>query len=278
MRIPSALLALTLSASAHAAIIDFNSTLNGVYSTGFNTSGNLLSSGAADPHYVLIQTPAGCSGVTCQESSGPGDFFGPGTYVVMGPNGTFPLQSGVWLQNDANSQWIGPRADQTTATVGGSTFPNTDIFASDTDFYVYRTVFNLTGLGILPATAAIQLAWGSDDSSAAANNSHIRLCAITSIGDPVCGSGATVAGSTNTGFSALTTVNINSGFTAGLMALDFVVYNQVVTSGTVNPSGVRVDIISATGSDQLNAVPEPSTALLLGLGAAGLFSFRSRRR
>jgi hypothetical protein len=264
-------------ASMNAAIVHFNGVPNGVFSTGLSASNTLLSGGAVDPHYTLIKLPTGCSGIACQETSTPGDLFGPATYVVLGPAGTYPL-NGTWTANDANSQWIGPRADQTNPPEGqGSTFDTTGIFSSNDDFYVYRLVFNLTALGLNPATANIQLAWLSDNNSnGGALTSHIRMCGISSASDPVCSAGSTVPGSTNAGQSSgtLSPVNITSGFTSGLMALDFIVYNPVVPIGWNNPSGMRVQIISATADD--NAIPEPATIGLIGLGLVAIGFIRRK--
>jgi hypothetical protein len=269
--------AVVMVASMNAAIVSFNGVTNGVFSTGFNTSNVLLSGGAVDPHYTLIKLPTGCSGIACQETSTAGDLFGPATYVVLGPAGTYPL-NGTWTANDGNSQWIGPRADQTTPPEGqGSTFNTTGIFSSNDDFYVYRMVFNLTALGLNPATANIQLAWLSDNNTNGASlSSHIRMCGIASASDPVCSAGSTVAGSTNAGQSSgtLTPVSITSGFTSGLMALDFVVYNPVVPVGWNNPSGMRVQIVSATADD--GAIPEPATIGLIGLGLVALGFIRRK--
>jgi hypothetical protein len=78
-----------------------------------------------------------------------------------------------------------------------------------------------------------------------------------------------VADSGNSGPASATlsnTITIDSGFTGGLMALDFIVYNAPQDDG-LNPSGLRVQILSATASDTPPApVPEPSTWALFGAG------------
>ncbi len=167
-----------------ASTISFNNVANGVWSTGLSSGAVALAGGSVDPHFVLFP-PAGCttSALNCRENSTVGDVFGPASYVVLGPNGTFPL-NGAWAaSNDSNSQWIGPRADETNPVVG-STFPNVAPYASVTDPYVYRLPFNLTLLGIVPNNANIQLRWLSDD----ATNAQIRLCGVVSLSDPVCAS------------------------------------------------------------------------------------------
>jgi hypothetical protein len=58
------------------------------------------------------------------------------------------------------------------------------------------------------------------------------------------------------------------------MALDFIVYNPVVPIGWNNPSGMRVQIISATADD--NAIPEPATIGLIGLGLVAIGFIRRK--
>lgn len=241
------------------AAASFRNVANGVWSTGASVQNGV------DGKYVLIQLPTGCTGVACQEDLTPLNNFGPSVYVVNGPNGTFPL-NGFWSGNDSGSVWVGPRADQTNPVTGGATFPNSEIFASSLTPYVYRTTFNLSLLGINPAQANIQLRWASDSGS----GSEIRLCGIASLSSAVCGAGTAVAGSANNGPTGpLTPVSINSGFVAGLMALDFVIYNPPVGNGELNPSGLRVEIVSAsTDPPPSTTVPEPGAFGLIGLGVA----------
>lgn len=264
-----------LSASTMQAA-SFMNVVNGVWSTGVGVGGSQLSSttpGTVDPHYTLAHIPTGCTGVACQQDEGGN--FGPQTYVVLGPAGTFPL-NGPWLANNANSLWIGPRSDQSAPLIGGTTFPNVGIYASDTDPYVYRTTFNLGALGLDPSEAAIVLAWLSDNNT----SSSIRLCAITSVNDPVCAPGTAITGSANAGQAAgtLTQVSIangfnNAAFTSGLMALDFVFLNQTWPNG-FNPSGMRAQIISAEASGA--GVPEPGTWLLISGGLIGVGLLRRK--
>jgi len=271
--------------------VSFKNTANGVWNTGITTGNVLLGNGANNnPTYTLIHLPAGCSGANenCQQDNG--SQFGPETYVVLGPNGTYPLVAGAWtLQNDtvngANaSQWIGPRANQVTPIQGGPNGDgplNNEIFSSNDDFFVYRMVFNLGALGLNPASASISLGWLSDNRGAPdanpTNNAHIRLCGISSASDPVCNLGSMVANSGNAGQGAatLSQVSISSGFTTGLMALDFIVYNAAVPATQFNPSGLRVVINSADADTE---IPEPGTLSLLGFALLGLGAYARRKR
>jgi hypothetical protein len=246
------------SATAEPLRPSFRSVINGVWSTGFNNANGLLAGGAVDPHYFLISLPAGCSGLPCNEDGTPGNSFGPSVYVVLGPNGTFPL-NGTWSPNTSTAQWIGTRADQTNPLVGGTVFPNVSVFASATDPYVYRQVFNISALGLDPTTALIRLQWQSDSPTAGggAFASHIRLCAIASASDPSCSPTRQVVNSNSQGEGTVLGrfVDIvhgigNAQFSNGLMALDFMVFNDV-SAATRNPAGMRVRIVSAT------ALPPP---------------------
>lgn len=256
--------------ASEAFAISFKDAANGVWSSGLSSSGVALAGASIDPHFILFP-PAGCTAsiLECQETSAPGNPFGPASYVVQGPNGTYPL-NGAWAaSNSTTSQWIGPRADQTNPVVGGSTLPNVATYSSQTDPYVYRLPFNLSLLGIVPGTASIQLRWLSDDAAKA----QIRLCGVTSQSDPACSAGTAVPGSGNPGPSSASlsdTITIDSGFTSGPMALDFFVFNGPLDSG-LNPTGLRVEILSATGNDvPLTPTPEPSTVALFGIASLTL--------
>lgn len=268
--------AVALTSVSYAAT--FAGVANGVYNTGVNSSSVVLSGGNPDTHYTLIKLPTGCSGVQCDEDLTVGgiDLFGPASYVILDG---YPTSGGSpWLANDSTSKWTGPRANQTAPVV-----PTASIFASHDDFYVYRMVFNLTALNLNPATANLQFRWASDNPSnqgippvPPVLNSHVRMCGVTSVNDPECGSGSTIAGSNSAGFNTWTsTITVNSGFVGNLMALDFVVYNSIVPDGNFNPSGLRVEIISAT-ADFNSDVPEPSTYALIGSALAGLALLRRR--
>lgn len=265
----SLLLGLTVSAQA----VSFKNVVNGVWNSGLTDSAVLLTAPAADSHFVLIQ-PAGCT-VPSPPVSCSG--FGTNAVLVVGPstNGTWPSGNGT------DSQWIGPRGDQ-NPVIGPS-----GIYANASDFYVYRMIFNLSALGLLPNTANISLRWIADNNVNSTNiptaNSHIRLCSIPNAANrTVCDPGSTVAGS-NAGaentpvFTNAPVVNIGPALlNAGFMALDFVVYNSPIAFGE-NPTGMRLEILSANADIDPNAVPEPLSFTLMGLGLIG-FGLYSRRK
>jgi len=261
-------LALGLAAQAFAVPVSFMHTAGGVWSTGFGTNALFLADASIDPHFTLIQVPAGCTGTPCQTDIGAP--FGPNSYVVMG--GQFPIV-GPWFDNEPNSQWIGPRANQSNT----NTVTNNHVHHNDTDPYVYRMWFNLEALGLRPAGASISLRWSSDNQNGTPDSfaSHIQFCTgLTSGSDTSRAGCAAVANSGNNGQGMpLVPVTISQGFVNGWMALDFLVYNEVLAVG-LNPSGLNVQILSATAEVSM---PEPSTMALAGLGLIGMAWFRRRK-
>jgi hypothetical protein len=281
------------ASSVFGATINFQNVNSGVWNTGTSSfsSPNLImtSLGSADPHYVLVP-PASCqtggsqvSTINCEEAAG--NPFGPSSYVLSSTNNQYPFD-GAWPyeQEDdgpTSSRWIGPRPDQTNPVV-----PGNNPFASGTEFYIYRMTFNLGLLGLNSGTMNIQLKWLSDNPT---NNqgttnppptvqSNIRLCTVGSQNDTSVGTCANEVATGNPGQGASAfgdTVSIVSAFTTGWYALDFVVYNSVVDNQNLNPTGLRVQIVSATASD---SVPEPATFGLMAsaLLALGLYSRRKQ--
>ncbi|MBS1825879.1 MAG: PEP-CTERM sorting domain-containing protein [Acidobacteria bacterium] len=259
-------LLLGLTASSYA--VSFKNVANGVWNTGLNNAAALLTAPSADSHYVLVP-PAGCT-VPSPPASCSG--FGPNAVLVVGPpsNGTWPGGNG------AESQWIGPVEQQ--GAVG-----NNGIYNSSLDYYVYRMIFNLNLLGLDALTANISLRWTADNNVNSTGNptqsSHIRVCSIP---DPsnrnVCDVSKMVAssqpGAENTNpFTNAPIVNIgSSAFAAGLLAMDFVVYNSPIAFGE-NPTGLRVEFLSANA----DPAPEPMTMAMMGLGLLGI-GLWSRRK
>jgi hypothetical protein len=284
------------ASSVFGATINFQNVSNGIWNTGTSSfsSPNLIVTGlgAQDPHYVLIP-PASCqtgggavNTPNCEEAAG--NPFGPNSYVLSSNNNTYPFD-GAWpFEQDADgptsSRWIGPRPDQTNPLA-----PNLNPLANGVEFYIYRMTFNLGLLGLNSGTMNIQLKWLSDnpDNNQGTSNppnptvqSNIRLCTVPGQNNTTqgtCGNVVSV-GNPGQGASAFgSTVSIVSAFTTGWYALDFVVYNSIVDG--LNPTGLRVQIVSATATDDVvGAVPEPATfGLMAGaLLALGLYSRRKQ--
>lgn len=106
--------------------------------------------------------------------------------------------------------------------------------------YVYQTTFNLAGLN--PSTTVITGQWATDNSGVIYLN-------------------GTSTGFTSSSFDSFSPFTIDSGFVSGLNTLDFDVTNGP-TGGPANPTGLRVEFTEA--------VPEPSSLMLLGTGLVGV--------
>lgn len=81
-------------------------SIDDLFNTGVDASGNALGDGIDDPHWELVVDPSGLGDATV-------------------PNG-FPIPP--WIANDADSRWIGPDAGSANAPEG---------------VYVYETTFTL---------------------------------------------------------------------------------------------------------------------------------------
>lgn len=115
-----------LSDTAEVRVFD---RIPGLFPTGVDDTGAVLSDGLGDPHYLLAVNADG----------EPMD-------AVVHDSTVFPIVTGPWFGWNDRSAWIGPRLD-TAQAAGGD--------------YVYRVLVNLTGLD--PATAFVEGSWAVDN-------------------------------------------------------------------------------------------------------------------
>lgn len=155
-------------------------------------------------------------------------------------------QFSVWRANNSTSQWIGPRPIYTEGMNDGANPSN----------WVFRTTFDLTGL--VPGTASITGQWLADNQGI-----DIYLNGIPYVPTQQ------TALNDFTNWSSFS-LPVGSNFVSGSNTLDFVVRNQDALTG--GPVGLRVEM-----SGTADAVPEPATFGLLGIGLLGL-ALASRRR
>jgi len=179
------------SADAALAVLE---TIPGLFNTGVDATGVSLPSGTIDPHWTITA------------SVDPG-FPGPDA-VVLNDIG-FPIPP--WLENDAQSKWIAPQADQSVGNLEGD--------------YSYRTTFDPTGFD--PASISVTGEWATDNT-----------------GTDIVINGVSTGQHNDAGFAGWTPFQINSGFVAGANVLDFKLNNA--PSG-VNPTGFRVRNLRALG-------------------------------
>jgi hypothetical protein len=100
--------------------------ISGVFSTGVDDSGNLLSAGETDPHWTISSSPDGAVPA----------------FVTGNRNKS-------WVANTSSSEWINATG------LGGGIEP--------TGLYIYTLTFSLDGFD--PATAQITGEWASDNES-----------------------------------------------------------------------------------------------------------------
>ena len=117
------------SVTSRVARLTVFEPIPGLFNSGVDASGNALPAGALDPHYTIFVNP---------------DSASPDAFVHIEG---FPIApAGPWLQNNAVSKWISPRAD-TGGAAGGD--------------YTYRASFTLTDRD--PTTVIIQGRWSTDN-------------------------------------------------------------------------------------------------------------------
>jgi len=237
-------------------------SVNGLYYTGVNDSGGLLTGGSRDSHWTVIDSNKGST------------YEGAG-YVV---NSSYI--DGAWVQNTSSAQWITAPGAQTTSgtvNVGGDMLPGT---SSSNASYVYKLSFNIAGSGNagekVTNQISITLTLAADDLAKIYVNPTLTNGQITS--GTVAGS--ITSGSPWTNTSAITLQNFdtskNANFVIGTNTLVIEVDNT--GSATLNPSGL---LVYQTGSAVLidghpNPTPEAGVWLPV-VGALGLFFWQRRR-
>lgn len=235
-------------------------SVNGLYYTGVNDSGALLTNGTTDSHWKVTNAMIG--GVQDTDYQGA-------AYVIGTP-------AGGWVGNTSSAQWI------TAPGNGGSyNLPGNGTsgvwYDNNAASYVYSLAFNIAGSDIgsvVTNKISITLTLAADDQAQIYMNG-------TAVGSLLTGAW--------TGTQPITLHNYNNGtaanasFLIGSNTLSIKVDNTNSKTGysnstALNPSGL---LVYQTGNAILidgkpNPVPEVGVLLPL-LGALGLFSWRRFR-
>jgi hypothetical protein len=235
--------------------------VNGLYYTGVDDSGGLLSGGTTDSHWTVTNATIGGA----QNSNYQG-----AAYVISTP-------AGGWVANTSSAQWItapgngGSYNLPGNGTSGGRSGNNS---AS----YVYSLAFNIVGSGDIGSAVtnhvSITLTLAADDQA----QIYINNVAVGSL-----------LTSAWTGTQPITLHNYNDGtaananFLIGTNTLSIRVDNTNSKTGSssstaLNPSGL---LVYQTGSAILidgNPNPVPEVGVLFPIiGALGLFGWRRYR-
>ena len=193
-----------------------------IFNTGVDANHAVLGDATiGDPHYSLISAPEGST-------------F---NIRVRRASGGFPIETGAYFGDNSYSNWIGPNNDE--------------VLNGPPGLYVYRTIFDLTGLN--PATAKLSGQWSSDN-----EGRDIELN----------GESTAVAPTSSGAFTSFHPFSITGGFISGINILDFFVVND-----GADPTALRVEI-SGTAAE----VPEPATLALVGLSLAALGWSRRKKQ
>jgi hypothetical protein len=258
------------------------SNVTGLYYTGVDNSGNLLS-GGTDSHWTVTYARVNGSGSTSSSYTGS-------AYVVSGS-----YIDGAWVQNTSSAQWITAPGASTaqsggTTNAGGDYLPGNGTSGNNAAYYVYRLAFQITGSGTgsVSNNIAINMTIAADDAYTVYVNPS---SAPTVSNNGTINSGGTTASASGTSAwnntTAITLANYgtndNSNFVIGTNYIYIVVANTNSQTGSnssnaLNPSGLLVYQVGTAVTIDGRPIPEVGTWMPMA-GALGVFGWlRWRRR
>lgn len=244
--------------------------IDGLYYTGTNNNGSLVTAGATDPHWSVSYARVGGAENATYEGA---------AYVVTGT-------VGGWIANTSTAQWITAPGG---ATAGSASLPGNGTTGTNSAYYVYRLAFNISGSGAAGTTVtnqvAITLTMAADDqytiyANPAAAPTVDSSGNISAGGTAASGSGLAAWDNTDSvtlrNWNPSGPANKTADFVIGTNYLYIVVANTNSQTGTngstaLNPSGLLVyQVAGAMTIDGTTVVPEVGTWMPVVL-ALGLF-------
>lgn len=256
----------------------------GLYYTGVDNSGAVLSDGTTDPHWSVSYARVNGSGSTSSSYTGA-------AYVVSGS-----YIDGAWVANSSTSRWItapGARTSGTggTSNVGGDFLPGNGTSGTNSAYYVYRLAFTITGSTSGGTTVtnqvSISLTIAADDQYTVYMNPASAPTVNNS--GTISAGGTTASASGTSAWDNTTSITLqnygtgdNADFVVGTNYLYVVVANTNSATGSsssnaLNPSGLLVYQVGAAMTIDGRPVPEVGTMLPV-VGALGIFAWRRLRR
>jgi hypothetical protein len=212
---------------------------------------------------LLLGAQANAGGITLfntgVDASGtplPLGSLDPHWSIIAGPGITSPTPAVVLADQRAgdpysqslDSEWVWVHANGVAATH----VP-----------YVFQLTFNLTGFN--PATATLSGSWSVD------NIGKILLNGSASVGSGALSLGERDGGSN---YGTLHSFSITGGFISGVNTLDF----RAVDLGDIGGLNVTDLKLAASPLISTAGVPEPSTLVMLAIGAVTVAAFARRCR
>lgn len=210
-----------------------------------------INTGSAAWQCVSVNVPGGAPGTTC---GGAAAVLGVGPFLLpdAGTNG-LPADAG-WAAAIGGAQWVGPNATSAPNTPNTALWPQIGTYTYYLDLATLGTGFvNISGLTV-----------GHDDT--------VLVYACTSLNAGcdllMSNNGPGFGGSIGGAFSVSNPANIT-----GKNGIKVIVDNSPLVPGNnaQNPTGFFL-------AGDVNAVPEPSTIGMFGLGAAAMIFARLRRK
>lgn len=252
----------------------------GLYSTGVNDSGEVLSSGATDSHWTVTYARVNNTNYT-------GTSTYTGTSYVL--NSTAPGN----VANTSTSKWITAPGASTAATggitnSGGDFLPGNGTSGSNSAQYVYRLTFTIVGTGSGTATnnISISLTLAADDQYSVYVNPTLTGNSSINTGSSTLAESRTSAWSNTTALYLQNFADANgsnnSAFVIGTNYIYVVVDNTNMLTGSsganaLNPSGLLVYQFGTPTTIDGKVIPEVGSMLPV-VGALGLFGWRRFRR
>jgi hypothetical protein len=245
------------------------SNITGLYYTGMNSKGGLVTPGKADSNWnVTFVSTTGTNGSNNTKYTGD-------AYVI---SGTLP---GGYVGNSNNAQWITAPTDKTYA---GPSLPGYGT-ANHEGVYVYTLAFNVVGTGSGTVTTPITITLGvaADDQFAIYVNPSNNGNSIPTSGASFTSDAGAWTGTTDITLTNGTTgTNGNSRFVVGTNYMVIVVDNTDSgnNSGGNNATGLLVYQVGdmLVGNNPIQGVIPEVGAWLPVAAAMGLFLWSRRRR
>lgn len=208
-----------------------------LFSTGVDGSGNLISTGASDPHWSVVGSPT---------ISGTANFYN-------GAAKAYRIDQ--WIANQTspiNSQWVsvGNGQEALPPFSPSGQFVSAAVYEFSPFDYVYQTTFTLPADFV---SAQVSGKWVCDNIGPG--------MFLNNVSKPL---GAVVDG--------FQLFSITDGFQVGTNTLEFVVRNLRQDSENFNPTGLQVQVSGTYAVPE----PTSAVLALLGAGLAGVAACRRR--